>query len=205
MQLPEIKEFLYKGWYGEEAYYSPKVADIIKSLRDKNQKEKYIESLLLSDEFTLEYLDEKGKKTMLHPAHKIKDKYWAQTKEMAHALNRSGRDVVFLPEYENISMADAVTKIRDIPRVVDFKYSASTKPNTLQQHLAEEFHQAGAVVLKLENMDAWQFRETIEYMKRNDLPLGDILLINSRNKVIEFDYRDFKTKRYKNKIKGFLR
>ena len=39
MQLPEIKDFLEKGWYGEEDFYSPKVKSVLRSLRDKKSKE----------------------------------------------------------------------------------------------------------------------------------------------------------------------
>ena len=124
---------------------------------------------------------------------------------MAYALNRAGRDVVFLPEHDNEIMADALTKFKDIPRIVDFKYSASTKFNTLQQHLAEGFNQAGAVVLKLEKMDAGQFRDTIEYMKRNDLPLGDVILINKYNQIKEIGIGSLFSVSYKQKIKGFLK
>ena len=205
MQLPEIKEFLEKGWYGEEDFYSRKIESSLRSLRDKKKKEMYFERLLSNNEFELDHISDNGCRTMLHPGHKIKDRYWEETRNMAHALNRSGRNVVFLPEHENISMADAVTVMNGQPRVVDFKYSTSVKFNTLQQHLAEGFRQAGAIVLKLENMDAGQFKDTIEYMKRNDLPLGDIILINSRNKTMELDIQDFRTGGYKTKIKGFLR
>ena len=205
MDLPEIKDFLEKGWYGEEDYYSPEIARNLKSFRDKNSKEKYMDSLLKNQEFSEDYVAENGCKTVLHPAHKIKDQYWPHTRKMAHDLNRGGRDVVFLPEHDNISMADAVVKINGIPRVVDFKYSASVKPNTLQGHLVEGFKQAGAVVLKLENMDSGQFREAIEYMKRNDLLLGDIILINSRGKCLEIHVDEFKSGKYTKKIRGYLK
>lgn len=205
MQLPEIKDFLEKGWYGEEDFYSPKVKSVLRSLRDKKSKEDYFDSLLSNDEFAIEHTDENGRKTVLHPKHKIKDAYWPKTKQMAYALNRAGRDVVFLPEHDNEIMADALTKFKDIPRIVDFKYSASTKFNTLQQHLAEGFNQAGAVVLKLEKMDAGQFRDTIEYMKRNDLPLGDVILINKYNQIKEIGIGSLFSGSYKQKIKGFLK
>lgn len=205
MQLPEIKDFLEKGWYGEEDFYSPKVQSVLKSLRDRKSKENYFDSLLSNDEFAIEHTDENGRKTVLHPKHKIKDAYWPRTKQMAYALNRAGRDVVFLPEHDNEIMADALTKFKDIPRIVDFKYSASTKFNTLQQHLAEGFNQAGAVVLKLEKMDAGQFRDTIEYMKRNDLPLGDVILINKYNQIKELGIGSLFSGSYKQKIKGFLK
>ena len=73
MDLPEIKDFLEKGWYGEEDYYSPEIARNLKSFRDKNSKEKYMDSLLKNQEFSEDYVAENGCKTVLHPAHKIKD------------------------------------------------------------------------------------------------------------------------------------
>lgn len=205
MQLPVIKDFLEKGWYGEEDYYSPKVQSVLKSLRDRKAKDKFFNSMLSNKEFKVEHIDGNGRKTVLHPRHKIKDAYWTETKRMAFALNKAGKDVVFLPEHDNMTMADALTKFKDIPRVVDFKYSASTKSNTLQQHLSEGFIQAGTVVLKLENMDAGQFRETIEYMKRNNLPLGDIILINRNDKIKEIGIGVLLNGSYRQKIKGFLK
>ena len=53
-------------------------------------------------------------------------------------------------------------------------------------------------------MDAGQFRETIEYMKRKELPLGHIVLLNKYNQIIELAHKDFITGKFRAKIKGFL-
>lgn len=39
-------------------------------------------------------------------------------------------------------------------------------------------------------MDAGQFRETIEYMNRNELPLGDIILMNQYDEAIDLSLDD---------------
>ncbi|MCM1141820.1 MAG: toxin glutamine deamidase domain-containing protein [Muribaculum sp.] len=205
MALPEIKEFLEKGWYGDENYYSPQIHTIISSLRSKAKKTGYFEKLLEDASFRVDNIDNNGSRTIIHPGHKIKDAYWEETKKMAYALNKYGKDVIFLPEHDNLSMADAIVKFKDIPRVVDFKYSASVKYNTLQQHLVEGFNQAGCVVLKLENMDAGQFRDTVEYLKRKNLPIGDIILLNQYGEVMELSSKLLRSNSYRNKIKGFLK
>lgn len=184
--------------------FSPVIKEYLDKRRDKTDKLRLFDELLNDDAFELLHTSENGCRTVMHGLHKVKNDSWEATKRMAFALNDSGRDVIFLPEHANLTNADAVTIVKGLPKVVDFKYSTSTKWNTLQQHLAEGFTQADAVVLKLENMDSGQFRDAVEYMKRKGLPLGDMLLLNEYNKILEVSYGDFMSGKYRYKIKGFL-
>ena len=185
--------------------FSPILLDVLSKYRDKKRKLQLFAELLEDDAFsTLSNLEKYPAKTVLHPLHKIKDRYWKQTSQMAFDLNKAKRDVIFLPEYESATSADALVLFNGKPRIADFKYCKSTKWNTLQLNLSEGFNQAGLIVLKLDRMDAGQFRETIEYMKRNHLPLGDIILINRHGKVMELHHKSLMSNNYRNKIKGFL-
>ncbi len=53
-------------------------------------------------------------------------------------------------------------------------------------------------------MDEKNFIETIEYMKRNKIKLGNIKLINKKGKVIDIAVFELYNNTYKKKIKGFL-
>lgn len=210
--IHEIKEALaqintphQKNAYVTFDPFSPILIDILSKCRDKKRKLQLFSELLEDEAFsTLSNIEKYPAKTVLHPLHKIKDRYWKQTSQMAFDLNKAKRDVIFLPEYESTTSADALVLFNGKPRIADFKYCKSTKWNTLQLNLSEGFNQAGLIVLKLDRMDAGQFRETIEYMKRKQLPLGDIILINRHGKVMELHHKSLMSNNYRNKIKGFL-
>ena len=70
--------------------------------------------------------------------------------------------------------------------------------------LVHGFQQANTIVLKLLNMDAGTFKNAIEYLLRNNLPFGDIILLNKYGKKIQLSKKDFHTSIYKKRIKGFL-
>lgn len=164
---------------------------------------KIFDYLIRNGDFVTE-LDKAQSRIYVHPGHKTKDAYWSQTKQMGFALGKSGREVLFLPESDSATNADAIMMFKGFPRLVDFKYSTTTKPNTLQQHLAEGFEQADTIVLKLGNMDAGQFRDTIEYMKRNNINMGNIILMNVYDKILELNVKELKSRKYQQKINGFL-
>ena len=48
------------------------------------------------------------------------------------------------------------------------------------------------------------FNEAIDYLVRNEIPYGNILLINKYGKVRVITYKDIKSKGYIRKTKGFL-
>ena len=76
------------------------------------------------------------------------------------------------------------------------------KNNTLIGNLKNGFNQANTVVIKLENMDMGAFRETIEYFIRNNLPYGNIKLINKYGKVVEISHDDIRKNKVRKRTKG---
>ena len=64
------------------------------------------------------------------------------------------------------------------------------------------FEQAGTVVVKLENMDAGQFKEAIDYLVRNNIPYGNVKLINKRGNLLEITKKEIRVGAYKKKNKG---
>lgn len=53
-------------------------------------------------------------------------------------------------------------------------------------------------------MDVGQFKEAVDYLLRNKVSCGDIILMNRYGKVMVIGYRDIKNRTYFRKIKGFL-
>ena len=123
---------------------------------------------------------------------------------MAKALNEKGKSVALLPEYDKISSADAIVEFKNKLVIADFKYLKSKKINTLQKELYEGFEQAGTIVLKLENGNTDLFVQSIEYLKRNEKKLGDLVLINKYNYILEFTEKDFRLGKYRKLVKGFF-
>ena len=146
-----------------------------------------------------------GHKTILLPGNKgPKTITWEQTKQMAFELNRQGYDIVFLPELTSETSADSLIKIGNNYRIADFKYCITTNINTLAKDLKHGFKQANNIVLKLENVDSGIFKEAIDYLLRNDISYGNIILINAYGKVLELQRKELKTGIFKKTIKGFL-
>ena len=123
---------------------------------------------------------------------------------MAFELNTEGVDVAFLPELEDDPSTDSLLKNGKNYWLADFKFCVTTKSNTLSKELLHGFEQARTLVLKLENMDFGIFKEAINYLKRNEISYGDILLMNEYGKVIAITYKDIKSGKYIRKTKGFL-
>lgn len=53
-------------------------------------------------------------------------------------------------------------------------------------------------------MDAGVFCEAIDYLVRNNIPYGNIKLVNKYGKKIEITRREIMSNNYKKKVKGFL-
>ena len=53
-------------------------------------------------------------------------------------------------------------------------------------------------------MDSGVFKDAINYLIRNDKYFGNIVLINSYDKVLELPRKELKTGVYSKSIKGFL-
>ena len=85
-----------------------------------------------------------------------------------------------------------------------FKYCITKKANTLAGDLEDGFGQASTIVVKLENMDAGVFKEAIDYLVRNNIPYGNLKVINKYGDFVEITKKDIRFNNYKKKIKGFL-
>ena len=53
-------------------------------------------------------------------------------------------------------------------------------------------------------MDSGTFKGAIDYLVRNDIPYGNIKLLNQYGKQLELAHSDIKLGKYKKKIKGFF-
>ena len=125
-------------------------------------------------------------KTVVFSGHKGRQhSTWKGIVKMAKDINNAGESIAFLPELDNITSADALILFRKKPHVADFKYCITTKANTLSVDLITGFEQAGTVGVKLERMDAGQFKEAVDYLVRNKIPYGNIKLINKSGDLLE--------------------
>lgn len=185
-------------------FNSPAIEKRLGEIKNRKEKNAFLESIMSNPNATV--LNEKnGHKTILFTGNKgPKTNTWTQTKQMAFELNELGFDVAFLPELPLETSADSIVKFGNINRVADFKYCVTTKANTLVKDLEHGFEQANTIVLKLENMDSGSFKNAIDYMLRNEIPYGDIILMNKYGKVLTFSHRDIRNGSYSIKSKGFL-
>lgn len=184
--------------------FSPILVEKLDALRDKKQKMALFKEL--AEDKRTEVLSEVGtaKTVMFTGHHGASTDSWKATKQMAADINKQGETVIFLPEIQGKTSADALVLFNGKPVVADFKYSNGTNWNTLQKDIAHGFDQADTVVLKLARMDAGAFSDTIEYLKRNGTRIGNIKLINRYGKYVELSMKDLQYGSYKKKIKGFL-
>lgn len=184
--------------------FSTAIMEAVNSAKDRKQKNAIFDSIINDERATI--LNEtNGYSTKLFPNNKGTNKpTWEDTKNMAYDMNKIGINVTFLPELKNGTSADALIQIGKTYRLVDFKYAITTNDNTLSKDLEKGFTQANTIVLKLVNMDSGQFRETIEYLKRNNIKYGNILLHNEYGKIIELSEKEIRSGFYKKKLKGFL-
>ena len=167
-------------------------------------KNTFLESVM-TDKSAIILNEKNGCKTTLLPGNKgPKTGTWEQTKQMAFELNGQGIAVTFLPELTFDTCADSLIKIGNVYKIADFKYCITSNPSTLAKDLKRGFEQANTIVLKLKNMDSGLFRKAIDYLLRNDIPYGGILLINNYGRVIELSRKDLKTGVFRKRIKGFL-
>ena len=176
----------------------------LSEIRDRKGKNAFLESIMSDPTATI--LNEmNGHRTILFQGNKgPKTGTWNQTKLMAFELNEAGFDVAFLPELLNETCADCLLNFGKIYKIVDFKYCVTRKANTLVMDLEHGFQQANTIVLKLSNMDTGAFKKAIEYLLRNGLPFGDVILLNKYGKILQVSKRDFHTSIYRKRIKGFL-
>lgn len=176
----------------------------LSELKDRKSKNAFLESVMNAPTTSILNVSN-GHKTILFPENKgPKSSTWEQTKQMAFDLNENGFDVAFLPELLNGVCADSLIRNGRVFKIADFKYCVTSKANTLSIDLEHGFEQANNVVLKLVNMDGGSFKEAVDYLLRNGIPYGNIILINKYGEVLELSKKEFKTGIYKKRIKGFL-
>lgn len=184
--------------------YSSLIIKKLETFKDRKAKNVFLESVM--DDNRAELLNEvNGNKTTLFVGSKgPKTSTWEQTKQMAFELNEAGIDVAFLPEHESLSSTDSLLRIGKIFKMADFKYCVTVKPNTLAKQLEHGFTQANTIVLKLTQMDTGQFVEAIDYLVRNEIHYGNLIVLNKYGKSLTINYKYIKNKGYVRKTKGFL-
>lgn len=176
----------------------------LSELYDRKSKNAFLESVMCDQEAVI-LNESNGHKTIMFPGNKgPSSSTWEQTKKMAFDLNNNGYDVAFLPELLSEICADSLLKNGKVFKIADFKYCVTSKANTLSVDLKHGFEQANNVVLKLPNMDAGSFKDAIDYLLRNEIPYGNIILINKYGKLLTIGFKEIRNKSYIRKIKGFL-
>lgn len=184
--------------------FSAIIIEKLKEQRDLKNKLRLFNEIL-NDERAIKLSHTDKAKTVMFPGHKGgQHSTWKGIKQTAKEINELGEDVIFLPERENEKSADALVLFNGKPTIADFKYCITKKSNTLSKDLIEGFGQAKTIVLKIVNMDAGVFYEAIDYLVRNNIPYGNIKLVNKYGKKIEITRREIMSNNYKKKVKGFL-
>ena len=185
-------------------YNSRYIEQKLSEIKDRKGKNAFLESIMSNPDATVLH-QVNGHKTVLFPGNKgQKTNTWEQTKQMAYELNKVGYDVAFIPEIDDETCADCLIMTGKIFKLADFKYCITTNSNTVAKELEHGFKQAGTIVLQLEHMDAGLFKEAIEYLLRNEVPPGNIILMNRYGKAVELLKKDIKTGVYKKAVKGLL-
>ena len=186
------------------AFSSPFIEKRLSEIKGQKNKNAFLGSIL-ADPNAVILNETNGHKTTLLPGNKgPKTSTWEQTKQMAFELNNNGIDVVFLPEPPYDISADSLIKIGNVFRIADFKYCITPKSNTLAKDLKHGFEQAKTIVLKLTKTDVGMISKALDYLLRNEILYGDIVLINKYGKTTTITRRDIKNKSYIKKLKGFL-
>ena len=186
------------------AYNSKYIEQKLGEIKDRKSKNSFLESIM-NDPTAALLFEVNGHKTVLFPDNKgPKTKTWEQTKQMAFELNKAGYDVAFIPEIDDETCADSLIMIDKVYKLADFKYCITTSPNTLAKELEHGFKQASTMILKPEFIDSGMFNEAVDYLLRNDIHYGNIVLMNKYGKVRLISHKDIKSKVYVRKTKGFL-
>ena len=184
--------------------FSPMIMQLVDEAKERKAKNAIFESVMTDERANL-MNESKGHRTMMFPGNKgPKTATWAQTMKMAFELNDAGIDVTFLPQLEDSISTDSLIKVSNAFFLADFKYCITKKANTLSKELQHGFEQAGTIVLKLTEMDTGLFCDAIDYMVRNNIPYGNIVLMNKYGKTLTLTYKDIKSGKYIRKTKGFL-
>lgn len=185
--------------------FSPVIIERLKKIKHNTDKQKLLQEIIDDERAKLVFQHKtNGAKTVLFDLHRGKGENLKNTLVMAKALNEKGKSVALLPEYDKIRSADAIVQFKEKLVIADFKYLKSKKINTLQKELHEGFEQASTIVLKLEKGNADLFVQSIEYLKRNERKIGDLILINKYDNILELSYKDINLGKYRKLVRGFF-
>lgn len=203
-KLQEATKPFEHNLYGTFEPFSPMIIEAVRMAKDRKTKSAIFESILNDERASVLYQAQTAK-TTIFPNHKGKrSPVWAETKQMARDLNKSGISVSFLPEMDETSCSDALLGIgKRSWHLADFKYSATTNSNTLAKQLMGGFEQANYVVLKMEKGDLGTIRDAVEECKRKGT-IGSIILINKNGNVYELTRKSLMSGRYRKILKGEL-
>ena len=181
------------------------IIERLKKIKHNTDKQKLLQEIIDDERAKLVFQHKtNGAKTVLFDLHRGKGENLKNTLVMAKALNEKGKSVALLPEYDKIRSADAIVQFKEKLVIADFKYLKSKKINTLQKELHEGFEQASTIVLKLEKGNADLFVQSIEYLKRNERKIGDLILINKYDNILELSYKDINLSKYRKLVRGFF-
>ena len=176
----------------------------LRFLKDRKSKYAFFQSIMNDSGATI-LNNVNGHKTVLFPNNKgPQTNTWIRTKQMVFDLNKAGYEVAFISELDEETCADSLIMNDTVFKLADFKYCITTKPNTLAKELEHGFKQANTLILKLPCIDTGLFCEAIDYLLRNEIPYGNIMLLNKYGKVQIITHKDIKSGSYARKIKGFL-
>ena len=186
------------------SYNSRYIEQKLSEIKDRKGKNAFLESIM-SDPTAAILHEVNGHKTVLFSENKgPKTNTWEQTKQMSFELNKAGYDVAFIPEIDDETCADSLIVIDKVYKLADFKYCVTTNSNTLAKELGHGFKQANTVILKPEYIDSGLFNEAVDYLLRNEIPYGNIVLMNKYGKVRIITHKDIRNEVYGRKTKGFL-
>lgn len=185
--------------------FSPVIIEHLKKAGSNAKKQTLLQEIIDDNRAKLIFQNEtNAAKTVIFDLHRGKGESLNNTLAMAKALNEKGKSVALLPEYDKISSADAIVEFKNKLVIADFKFITSKKIGTLKKELKEGFEQAENIVLKLENGNTDLLVQSIEELKRKELKIGNLILINKYNKITDLQEKDIRNNKYKNIIRGFL-
>lgn len=204
-KLLEVSKPFQKSTYVVFEPFSPMIVEHLKRVGSNAKKQALLQEIIDDNRAKLIFQHEtNGAKTVIFDLHKGKGESLNNTLAMAKALNEKGKSVALLPEYENVSSADAIVHFKNKLVIADFKHSTTKKIGTLKADIEKGFLQSDNVVLQLENGNTDLFVQSIEELKRKGKGLGNMILMNKHNDILEISEKEFKLGKYRKLVKGFF-
>ena len=204
-KLLEVSKPFQESTYVSFEPFSPMIVEHLKRAGSNAKKQALLQEIIDDNRAKLIFQHEtNGAKTVLFDLHKGKGESLNNTLAMAKALNEKGKSVALLPEYENISSADAIVHFKNKLVIADFKHSTTKKIGTLKADIEKGFLQSDNVVLQLENGNTDLFVQSIEELKRKGKGLSNMILMNKHNDILEISKKEFKLGKYRKLVKGFF-